>query len=1367
MGFGSTIKTVANAVLAKFNKEQARVPAGQHGGGEFVATGGEKKPWHVTMDDYERLYPKAGAVVDRDKLQALAAKFPDAIVVPVIAEEMSGRNKLPLALARQLERCGLSVETDIVQTVRAHHTGVDAPSRLLRVPQFDGPVIQGRKYIIADDVVTSGSTLAALRHHIESQGGKVVSAIAFGAAFSPQTGFGGHLAIKPETQKLLENKFDKKGLEGVLYEHGIAQSIGHLTNSQGRYIAGFGSVDAFRNRLTAAGNARVVGGNAQDGRIGKTRNATSVAEVASNARGVTPQSPALTTQLRGVSQAASELVKARPEPTLPKNLAGAKPRYGDGSRLFELEFARPVELALYIVGSRHKSRHEAAYQKWLMSVIPDVTEKDLKVTAERLRDWIRREVKSAKTDVITVTADWEKELRGDDAAVVKVFAAEFEAIEQAISAPVSKSRERLEKMDGEQAVRFFMAAPAGQVAGLMKSRQLSVKSVGLASTPAGARKIAKANQYHLPAGAPESAGGQFTTAEDAAFTKRVTDYLRTGAGSDLPLNISRHTSDVLQAVGAKDLPVVINPDVIDKAQTKHNLPLSVFANLPVELRNPIMVFDSEKEKNSLVVLTQALHNGKPVVAMVHLSKRIYLYEVNDIASVHPRDLQDFTDWKDKGLLRYRHEKLSQTWLESNDLNWPRFTEPPSGSPRTMLTERDIVNKKIQKSLVVLEIVLKRSELGDLLDTRIAKCGRWFTTKKSEAGDILTVHEVGKDAILRLSAITIRPFTGKLMEAVDISKNRLEEDLAKAAEFVAETGAVESTRIEKSDTEVLAEFVAKYDDNEARDERGRWTTSTNAPNPGTGIVAYHGTPHIVPEFSTKFIGSGEGAIAYGHGLYFAENPAVAKEYQDAGVKVSPRLRMVLDNYTNNDDAIEGIKQAIAQGTNGGKEVWQPILEEAQSLPTGHMYQVKIAVKPEELLDYDKPLREQSKHVTEALQYLADTNTKLGRSMKEVLASPNSTGEDAYKTVARFGPNKSLDDDRRYASHVLNMRGIPGIRYLDQGSRVGGSVYDAQQALDAAEKSGNKASIKAAKQGLEEAWKVPDKKTHNLVIFDDKRVHITHVNGKELSKYEALAKTKEWQAELHPRGEGGRFATTDAVVDGDDRPPQQVAGLTEADFAKGFSVPHHDYVRTDITRLVPLTIENRPYLKVEGVLTNSETQGRIGKFERMFGVDNKGKFYVDNGGLEILPGYQKEGIGTDFMNECERFYQKLGVSYVTMVANLTVGALAWSLNGYDFYDDKAREEVREFFGNAISEAHSQRKLTEGQFADDVRRISSLTHSWQFATFQTQTDPNFGRRIMLDFSKYAGGYSAKKDLDKASMGYKVGEAYQRLKIKRTAGK
>ena len=48
-----------------------------------------------------------------------------------------------------------------------------------------------------------------------------------------------------------------------------------------------------------------------------------------------------------------------------------------------------------------------------------------------------------------------------------------------------------------------------------------------------------------------------------------------------------------------------------------------------------------------------------------------------------------------------------------------------------------------------------------------------------------------------------------------------------------------------------------------------------------MTAYHGTPHTIQgKFDISKVGTGEGNQSFGHGMYFAENPNVAKQYQAA-------------------------------------------------------------------------------------------------------------------------------------------------------------------------------------------------------------------------------------------------------------------------------------------------------------------------------------------------------------------------------------------------------------------------------------------------------------------------------------------------------
>jgi hypothetical protein len=61
------------------------------------------------------------------------------------------------------------------------------------------------------------------------------------------------------------------------------------------------------------------------------------------------------------------------------------------------------------------------------------------------------------------------------------------------------------------------------------------------------------------------------------------------------------------------------------------------------------------------------------------------------------------------------------------------------------------------------------------------------------------------------------------------------------------------------------------------------------NPQTGAIVWHGSPHKFNQFDSAKIGTGEGNQSYGHGLYLAESPEVAKSYLATGqaVKASDR------------------------------------------------------------------------------------------------------------------------------------------------------------------------------------------------------------------------------------------------------------------------------------------------------------------------------------------------------------------------------------------------------------------------------------------------------------------------------------------------
>jgi hypothetical protein len=75
-----------------------------------------------------------------------------------------------------------------------------------------------------------------------------------------------------------------------------------------------------------------------------------------------------------------------------------------------------------------------------------------------------------------------------------------------------------------------------------------------------------------------------------------------------------------------------------------------------------------------------------------------------------------------------------------------------------------------------------------------------------------------------------------------------------------------------------------------------------PHGTVGGPAYHGSRHEFDAFDYNKIGTGEGVQAYGRGLYFAENPAVAGHYRTAGEMYDdaflgpPRTKFVVDGET---------------------------------------------------------------------------------------------------------------------------------------------------------------------------------------------------------------------------------------------------------------------------------------------------------------------------------------------------------------------------------------------------------------------------------------------------------------------------------------
>lgn len=226
-----------------------------------------------------------------------------------------------------------------------------------------------------------------------------------------------------------------------------------------------------------------------------------------------------------------------------------------------------------------------------------------------------------------------------------------------------------------------------------------------------------------------------------------------------------------------------------------------------------------------------------------------------------------------------------------------------------------------------------------------------------------------------------------------------------------------------------------------------------------LDVYHGTPHRFPateanplgEFDASKIGTGEGAQAYGHGIYLAEAENVGRDYAQS---LSQRLpnRVQLDNTPIKGDTIfsRAIEKLGTQGKEAAlkdlddsirrnetyapdmaelyRDVRRQILEidpKKVNVNQGTLYKADL---PDEMidrmLDWDKPFLDQSQEIKDLARNL------LPPAVYNQLLTQRSG--DFVEELAKYKGGKAK------ASELMRQASIPGIKYLDAGSRgQGGS------------------------------------------------------------------------------------------------------------------------------------------------------------------------------------------------------------------------------------------------------------------------------------------------------------------------------------------
>ncbi|MCW5738198.1 MAG: hypothetical protein KIS73_29015 [Enhydrobacter sp.] len=296
--------------------------------------------------------------------------------------------------------------------------------------------------------------------------------------------------------------------------------------------------------------------------------------------------------------------------------------------------------------------------------------------------------------------------------------------------------------------------------------------------------------------------------------------------------------------------------------------------------------------------------------------------------------------------------------------------------------------------------------------------------------------------------TERPEVGDLYEAID-------QELRGKPRYVEQQG-----RTWQSDfNAVLAEADellnrAGIDARKASADEIR-KAFTDPDGRGYEQAVYHGSPHVFDKFTLDHIGSGEGAQAYGWGLYFASNKAVAKYYREglasevyyvdgkeAGVPSSATPKgfaLAVVSARGFDGALARLDQLEAEGAKPDFLADRRVAVEAlrgkkvERRLGGRLYHVEI---PDDgaYLNWDKPFAEQSETVKSALRSLWAEKGGNPDAARPWTASESTTGQSIYAAIATsFGGSGDNSATQKAASLALFRAGIPGIQYLDAGSR----------------------------------------------------------------------------------------------------------------------------------------------------------------------------------------------------------------------------------------------------------------------------------------------------------------------------------------------
>ena len=228
-------------------------------------------PSVLTHTDYNRLksnplyerakrYADADAAVDlcyevaiEELIYGLYGRYSVMQPVPLVLAPSVAPGETNNALARGYaswlaEEIGCELETEIIQWNAAVKRDLipGGYQRLVLEPLYEGPVRDGREYILADDMCSSGGTFASLRGFVESNGGRVILM----TSLATPDGWPRQISLDPATRDEVYTAHG--GQLAELIEEELGYEAACLTEAEARYLLNRASVDAIRKGLAEA-----------------------------------------------------------------------------------------------------------------------------------------------------------------------------------------------------------------------------------------------------------------------------------------------------------------------------------------------------------------------------------------------------------------------------------------------------------------------------------------------------------------------------------------------------------------------------------------------------------------------------------------------------------------------------------------------------------------------------------------------------------------------------------------------------------------------------------------------------------------------------------------------------------------------------------------------------------------------------------------------------------------------------------------------------------------------------------------------------------------------------------------------------------